>query len=54
MTSFYTFILALLIAPTLFAQKVMEKQLDVSGIERINFQADAIYKIKVTTVTGTR
>lgn len=31
----------------------MEKQLDISEIERLEFRADAIYKIKISTVKGT-
>jgi hypothetical protein len=50
MKSISVFIIAILITTSLFAQKVMEKQLDVSDIERIDFQADAIYSIKVATV----
>lgn len=51
MTKFSFLILALFLTTTFFAQKVMEKQLDISGIARIDFQANGIYKLKIVTAT---
>ena len=50
MIKFSIFIFTLLISTSIFSQKVMEKQINISGVERIEFLADAIYKIKITSI----